>query len=68
MNQIGKPVLRLEDGRFLQGGGAYVDDIHLDRMLHAVVFSSSWPHARVHRIHTRKPPRRCGEWPVSMAI
>ena len=53
MIQIGKPLARLEDARFLKGGGNYVDDIHIDRMLHAAVFRSAWPHARVRHIHTQ---------------
>ena len=52
MTQVGKPIPRLEDARFLQGNGNYVDDIHLDRMLYAAVFRSAWPHGRVRRIHT----------------
>ena len=52
MAQVGKPIPRLEDARFLQGNGNYVDDIHLDRMLYAAVFRSAWPHGRVRRIHT----------------
>jgi CO/xanthine dehydrogenase Mo-binding subunit len=52
MAQVGKPIPRLEDARFLQGNGNYVDDIHMDRMLYAAVFRSAWPHGRVRRIHT----------------
>jgi len=52
MAQVGNPIPRLEDARFLQGNGNYVDDIHLDRMLYAAVFRSAWPHGRVRRIHT----------------
>jgi carbon-monoxide dehydrogenase large subunit len=52
MAQVGKPIPRLEDARFLQGNGNYVDDIHLDRMLYAAVLRSAWPHGRVRRIHT----------------
>jgi aerobic carbon-monoxide dehydrogenase large subunit len=53
MTQIGKPLARLEDARFLKGTGDYVDDIHMDRMLHAAVFRSAWPHARVRNIDTQ---------------
>jgi carbon-monoxide dehydrogenase large subunit len=52
MAQVGKPIPRLEDARFLQGNGDYVDDIHMDRMLYAAVFRSAWAHGRVRRIHT----------------
>ena len=46
---IGASVLRLEDKRFLQGQGRYVDDIQLPRMLHAAVLRS--PHAHAHIIN-----------------
>lgn len=46
----GKPLPRREDIRLLQGLGQYVDDIHLDGMLHAAVFRSAWAHARVNTI------------------
>ena len=52
MMQVGKSIPRLEDARFLKGSGDYVDDLHMDRMLHAAVFRSAWPHGRVRRIHT----------------
>jgi hypothetical protein len=43
MMQVGKPVPRLEDARFLKGTADYVDDLHMDRMLHAAVFRSACP-------------------------
>ena len=44
---IGKPIERVEDLRLLRGKGRYVDDIHLDGMLHAVVVRSQIPHGRI---------------------
>ena len=34
---IGSPIERLEDLRFVRGGGQYVDDLHRPGMLHAAV-------------------------------
>ena len=39
-----------EDARLLSGRGRYVDDVHLDGMLHAAVFRSSRAHGRILRI------------------
>ena len=36
--------------RLLTGAGRYVDDVHLDGMLHAAVFRSSWPHGRIRSV------------------
>ncbi len=47
---VGKPIARQEDARFLQGNGRYVDDVHVDGMLYAALFRSSWPHGHVRRI------------------
>ena len=47
---VGKPLPRNEDVRLLSGRGRYVDDVHLDGMLHAAIFRSSWPHGRVRHI------------------
>jgi carbon-monoxide dehydrogenase large subunit len=49
---IGKPISRREDARLLTGAGRYVDDVHLEGMLHAAVFRSSWPHGRIRSIDT----------------
>jgi carbon-monoxide dehydrogenase large subunit len=43
---IGTYVERVEDVRLLTGAGRYVDDIHLDGMLHAVVVRSTVAHGR----------------------
>jgi len=47
---IGKPIQRCEDVRLLTGAGRYVDDVHLEGMLHAAVFRSSWPHGRLRSV------------------
>jgi carbon-monoxide dehydrogenase large subunit len=47
---IGEPILRCEDVRLLTGVGRYVDDVHLEGMLHAAVFRSSWPHGRIRTV------------------
>ena len=52
MKQVGAPLPRLEDARLLIGSGRYVDDIHIDGMLHAAVFRSSWAHGLVRHIET----------------
>jgi carbon-monoxide dehydrogenase large subunit len=51
MNQyVGEPIVRREDSRFLMGSGRYVDDIHVEGMLHAALFRSSWPHGYIRRV------------------
>ena len=47
---VGQPLPRREDARLLSGRGRYVDDVHLDGMLHAAVFRSSRAHGRIVRI------------------
>ena len=49
---IGASVPRKEDVRLLQGRGSYVDDFHIEGMLHAAVFRSSVAHGRIRRIDT----------------
>ena len=44
---VGASVLRLEDRRFLQGEGRYVDDVQLPHMLHAAVLRSPHAHAEI---------------------
>jgi carbon-monoxide dehydrogenase large subunit len=44
---VGQPLPRREDARLLSGRGRYVDDVHLDGMLHAAVFRSSRAHGRI---------------------
>ena len=47
---IGEPIIRQEDARFLRGQGRFVDDVHVEGMLHAAIFRSSWPHGRIGKI------------------
>ena len=47
---IGASVLRLEDQRFLQGKGRFVDDVQLPHMLHAALLRSPHAHAHVRAI------------------
>ena len=49
---VGRPVERIEDERLLRGRGRYVDDLHCDRMLHAVILRSSVAHGRLRSIDT----------------
>jgi carbon-monoxide dehydrogenase large subunit len=56
---IGSPIERLEDLRFLTGRGQYTDDLHDDKMLHAVVLRSAVAHGRIRSIDVaaaRKKP------------
>ncbi len=50
MPLIGEPIVRQEDARLLRGQGRFVDDVHLDGMLHAALFRSAWPHGRIRTI------------------
>jgi carbon-monoxide dehydrogenase large subunit len=43
-------VKRLEDPRFLAGGGRYLDDLRLPGLLHAAFVRSSHAHARLHGV------------------
>lgn len=49
-NWVGTSISRLEDPRLLTGRGRFVDDIHLDGMLHAQFVRSSIAHGQVTRI------------------
>src|SRR5262249_27028709 len=51
---IGQAVRRVEDQRFLQGLGRYVDDIALPGMCHGVTVLSPHAHARIKRVDTAK--------------
>lgn len=44
---VGQPIERLEDVRLLRGEGNYVDDMHLDGMLHGAVLRSPVAHGRI---------------------
>jgi carbon-monoxide dehydrogenase large subunit len=49
---VGHSVRRVEDERFVQGAGHYVDDIVLPGMLHLALLRSPVPHARIVSIDT----------------
>jgi aerobic carbon-monoxide dehydrogenase large subunit len=51
---IGESIVRREDARFLSGRGRYVDDVHVERMVHAAVQRSPKAHGRIRRIETRR--------------
>ena len=44
---VGASVRRINDPRLLRGDGRYLDDIHLDGMLHAHIVRSGSAHARI---------------------
>lgn len=46
-NGIGQSPLRREDRRLLLGQARFVDDVHLDHMLHGTFVRSPHPHARI---------------------
>ena len=50
MPYMGTPVRRLEDARLLRGGGRFVDDLVLPRMLHLAFVRSPHAHAAVRAI------------------
>jgi carbon-monoxide dehydrogenase large subunit len=47
---IGTPLERLEDLRLLRGRGQFVDDLHIDGMLHAVMVRSPVAHGTIRSI------------------
>jgi carbon-monoxide dehydrogenase large subunit len=47
---IGQPVRRVEDRRFITGGGHYVDDLTRPRQVHAFMLRSPHAHARIRAI------------------
>jgi carbon-monoxide dehydrogenase large subunit len=49
---IGHSVRRVEDARFLQGAGHYLDDIKLPGMLHMAILRSPVAHAKILSIDT----------------
>jgi carbon-monoxide dehydrogenase large subunit len=50
---LGQPVPRFEDPRLLRGGGRYVDDMTLPRMVFGHVLRSPHAHARIRSIDAR---------------
>src|SRR5947208_7044431 len=51
---VGQAVRRVEDQRFLQGLGRYVDDISLPGLCHGVTVLSPHAHARIKRVNVAK--------------
>lgn len=51
---IGKAVKRLEDGKFISGKGAYLDDLALEGTLHVALVRSLYAHARIVGIDARE--------------
>ncbi|VTU36086.1 Caffeine dehydrogenase subunit alpha [Variovorax sp. PBS-H4] len=49
---VGTYTRRVEDRRLLTGKACFVDDIHLEGMLHAVIVRSTVPHGRILSIDT----------------
>jgi carbon-monoxide dehydrogenase large subunit len=49
---LGQPVPRFEDPRLIRGGGRYVDDLSLPRMVYGCVLRSPHAHARIRGIDT----------------
>lgn len=51
---IGHSRKRVEDARFIQGRGNYIDDLKLPGMLYLDIARSPYAHARIKSIHTDK--------------
>ena len=51
---LGARVARVEDERFLRGGGQFIDDLAVPRMAHAAFFRSPMPHARINSIDAER--------------
>ena len=54
MGFVGQPIERIEDLRLLRGRGEYVDDLHREGMLHAVIVRSSVPHGVLKHVDIKK--------------
>ena len=52
MSVLGNAVVRLEDPRFVTGGGRFVDDIPVEGAAHAVFVRSDLPHALLTGVDT----------------
>jgi carbon-monoxide dehydrogenase large subunit len=60
MTEIGTPVRRREDYRFLTGQGTYTDDINRPRQLYAYILRSPHAHARINGIDTGAAAKAAG--------
>jgi aerobic carbon-monoxide dehydrogenase large subunit len=61
---LNRSVKRVEDDRFIQGRGNYIEDISLPRMLHMAILRSPFAHARINSIDTT----RAAELPGVVAV
>ena len=57
---IGRPVRRVEDGRFLTGRSRFVADVELPRMCFGAALMSPHAHALITRIDTARAKSACG--------
>jgi len=60
MSEIGTPVRRREDYRFLTGQGTYTDDINRPRQLYAYILRSPHASARINGIDTEAAAKTAG--------
>lgn len=65
---IGADVERVEDYRFLNGRGQYVDDVRRDGQWHAVVLRSGIGHGRIVRLDTSAALKMAGVHAVVTAV
>lgn len=57
---FGASLKRLEDPRLITGEAKYLDDIHLDGMVHAAILRSAHAHARIKAIRTAEAAKMPG--------
>ena len=65
---VGSAIERLEDFRFLTGRGQYVDDLHSNGMLHAVILRSTAAHGCIRAIDTARARKIPGVHAVITAV
>jgi carbon-monoxide dehydrogenase large subunit len=54
---VGRPIPRVEDHRFLTGGGRYTDDVRLEGQLSCAFLRSPHAHARILRVDSSRAQR-----------
>ncbi len=54
LHGLGSSRKRVEDARFIQGKGSYIDDFKLPGMLHLDIVRTPYAHARIKEIRTEK--------------
>jgi carbon-monoxide dehydrogenase large subunit len=57
---VGRPIPRVEDHRFLTGGGRYTDDVRLEGQLSCAFLRSPHAHARILRLDSSRAQRAPG--------